>query len=162
MTKGGLYIPMPEHIQMFCRTGKFLECHQYIRGTELLKETAQKYGFILDGSRRRYRRVPDRFTLSLAACDESGGSSEILDVNAHTVDISLGGMRVNSSNDMVGHGLISFEFGSDFIMPILEGVGEIKWAKEIETNGGRKFQAGVAFLDSRISHAIGAHMGLPV
>ena len=162
MTKGGLYIPMPEHIEMFCQTPKFVECHQYIRGSELLKETAQKYGFILDGSRRRYRRVLDRFMVSLAVCDENGTPKEILDENAHTIDISLGGMRIDSSSDIAGRGLIAFEFGSDFVMPILEGVGEIKWATEIKGNGGKGFHAGVAFLDSRISHAIGTHMGLPM
>ena len=160
MTKGGLYIPMPEHVDMFCSKPQYVQCHQYLRGCELLKETARKYGFIVDGGRRKYRRVSDRTTLSLSACDDSRNLLELLDDNAFTVDLSLGGMRLESSKEIQKDSLISFQFSPDFSIPNLSGMGEVKWCEPIENSD--HFQAGVAFADFELTQAIGSHLGLPM
>jgi hypothetical protein len=154
MTKGGLYIPMPEHVDMFCAKPQYVHCHQYVRGCEMLKETARKYGFIVDGGRRKYRRVSDRTTVALSACDNSRNLLELLDDNALTVDLSLGGMRLRSSKEIQQESLISFQFSPDFSIPNLSGVGEVKWCEPIENSD--HFQAGVAFADFELTQAIGS------
>jgi hypothetical protein len=160
MTKGGLYIPMPEHVDMFCSKPQYSQCHQYLRGRELLQETARKYGFIVEGGRRKYRRVSDRTSLSLTSCDESLNLQELIDGKAFTVDLSLGGMRLESNAEIQKDSLVSFQFSSEFSVPNLSGVGEVKWCEPLENSD--LYQAGIAFADFKLTQAIGSHLGLPM
>lgn len=160
MTKGGLYIPMPEHIEMFCGTTHYIKCHQYMRGCELLHETAKKYGFIIDGGRRRFRRIADRIPLILSACDMNKQPTELLDGSAVTLDLSLGGLRIESHTEIAIDTLIAFEFGADFSTPELSGIGEVKWCESRHNSG--LYEAGIAFSDFSLTQAIGNHLGLPM
>lgn len=160
MTKGGLYIPLPEHIDIFCSTPRFSRCHQYIRGCELLNETAQKLGFAKEkNGRRQYRRMPDHLLLSVSFCDETGKPLYRVEDPVRTVDISLGGLRLESKTKLPANELIAFTFGPDFIKPGFTGLGKVKWCQETE---GKGFQAGLAFLNSSPRQVIGTHLGLPV
>lgn len=160
MSKGGLYIPMPEHVEMFCSTSQYIQCHQYIRGCELLKETAKKYGFIVDGGRRKFRRVAESVPLAIIACDADRKPVQLIDDNAMTVDMSLGGMRLLSHSEIPKDTLVAFEFGMDFTTPDLTGVGLVKWCER--QDGSDKFEAGISFSDFRLTQAIGSHLGLPL
>jgi hypothetical protein len=160
MIKGGLYIPMPEHIDVFCSSSQYVKCHQYIRGCEFLQETAKKYGFIVDGGRRRFRRVADRVSLTVTACDMNRKPLDLLDDQAMTLDLSLGGLRIESSREIPKDTMVSFAFGPDFSTPELAGVGEVKWC-ESQLDSGR-FEAGIAFTDFSLTQAIGNHLGLPM
>ena len=161
MTKGGLYIPMPEHIKIFCTTYRYSQCHQYIRGKELLKETAQQLGYVHEDGRRRYRRILDRFSVSISLCDESGNPVEILDENANTVDVSLGGIRLISRTELPKNKMIAFTFGPDFSIPGFADIAEIKWCEALPDEP-QKYQSGLAFLKANSRQAIGNHLGLPM
>jgi hypothetical protein len=160
MTKGGLYIPMPEHIDLFCSTPHYIKCHQYMRGCELLQETAKKYGFIVDGGRRRFRRVSERISLAVSLCDNDRRAIELLDDQAMTLDLSLGGLRIESHREISPNTLVAFEFGPDFSAPELIGIGEVKWCES--KNGSGLFETGIAFSDFSLTQAIGNHLGLPM
>ncbi len=160
MIKGGLYIPMPEHVEMFCSSARFGVCHQYIRGCELLQESAKKYGLITDGARRRFRRVADRIPMRLALCDKNGDSLQMLDEQAVTLDLSLGGLRLESNSRIDKDVVVAFEFADTFSVPELTGIGEVKWCAANKATD--KFEAGIAFRDFSLTHAIGTHLGLPM
>ncbi len=160
MTKGGLYIPMPEHTKMFCTTSLYSQCHQYIRGCELLNETARKYGFI-DNGRRHYRRVPDRFSLSVACCDELGLPDDTFCEQVMALDLSLGGLRLKSMAAIPVQKLVAFTFGNDFSIPSLQGMGQIKWC-QAASDDSQYFQSGLEFLDGKTKQAVGNHLGLPL
>ena len=160
MTKGGLFLPMPDHISIFCTTSRFTQCHQYIRGEELLQETARKFGCVDEEGRRKYRRVADRFQLTLSSCDEDMNPAEILDDKAFTVDLSLGGIRLETRRQVQPSGIVAFSFGSDFSIPDLSGTAEVRWCEPDHDKDG--FVAGLEFSDCRMSQAIGSHMGLPM
>jgi hypothetical protein len=160
MTKGGLYIPMPEHIELFCSTVHYIKCHQYMRGCELLQEAAKKYGFIVDGGRRRFRRISERISLVVTLCDVNRRPIELLDDRAITLDLSLGGLRIESHREIPPETLVAFEFGPDFSSPDLAGVGEVKWCESRLDSG--LFEAGIAFSDFSLTQAIGNHLGLPM
>lgn len=159
VTKGGLYLPMPEHSEMFCLTDQYVQCHQYVKGAELVREAAREYGFILDESRRKYRRVRQRIALLLAECSDDGRPLEVLDRNAYTLDLSLGGFRFETQVQIPVNQKIAFAFGNDFATPSWEGVGEVRWADSLRD--GRTVQAGLIFTDSKTFQAVGKHMGLP-
>ncbi len=160
MIKGGLYIPMSEHVEMFCNSAKFGLCHQYIRGCELINESAKKYGYITDGGRRRFRRVADRLPLRVALCDEDGKKRKILDDQAVTLDLSLGGLRFESNTRIDKDTIVAFEFGGNFPIHDSAGVGEIKWCAP--SGRQNRFEAGMAFADFSMTQAVGAHLGLPM
>lgn len=159
MVKGGLYIPMPEHIDLFCQTSNFSQCHQYIKGLEFVRESAKKYGYILDESRRRFRRVRERLSLSLLLCNEAGELLDILDSNAHTIDLSLGGFRFESNARLQPHETVAFSFGHEFSSPAWTGVGEVRWTED--TGDGIKFLSGLTFTDHKTAQAVGHHIGIP-
>lgn len=160
MTKGGLYIPMPEHVDMFCSKPRYTSCHQYLRGCDLMRETAKRYGFIIDEGRRKYRRVSDKVFLSLSSCDANRNVLELLDDKAFTIDLSLGGMRLESSKIITKDSCVAFQFSPDFSRPSLFGTGKVKWCKPADNSD--HFQVGVAFTDFELTQAIGSHLGLPM
>lgn len=160
MTKGGLYIPMPEHVSMFCMSSRYAHCHQYIRGEELLQEAARNFGYIVEDGRRRYRRVSDRFQLVLSSCDDDMTPLSVLDDHAFTLDLSLGGMRLESRRKISTGRPVAFAFSRDFTIPDLSGTGEVRWCEPDRDSGG--FVAGLEFSDGTMSRAIGSHMGLPM
>ena len=100
-----------------------------MRGCELLQETAKKYGFIVDGGRRRFRRITDRISLAVSLCDINRRPVELLDDRAITLDLSLGGLRIESHKEIPKDTLVAFEFGPDFSTPDLTGIGEVKWCE---------------------------------
>ncbi len=160
MTKGGLYIPMPEHIEMFCSTGRYGRCSQYLRGSEMIHEDAEKYGFVTSQGRRRYRRVTERIALSLFAGGADAGSGKLLDDKAFAIDLSLGGLRMESRQQLLPNDIIALQFGSDFSAPGLSGSAQVRWCEA--KNDEDVYQAGIAFEDLRLTQAVGTHLGLPM
>ncbi len=158
VTKGGLYIPMPEHIELFCKGDNYVQCHQYIMGCEECRESAKKFGHILDESRRRYRRVREHLSLQLSNCNESGEILDVLDQEAFTVDLSLGGFRFETHHEIPAKKRIAFSFGKDFSSPSWLGFGEVRWTKPLDYTD--TFQSGLTFTDSQTFQAIGKHMGV--
>lgn len=161
MTKGGLYIPMPGHIEMFCSTGRYGQCSQYLRSSEMVHEEAEKYGFVTGQGRRRYRRFAERIALSLFAGGVDAGRGVCSDDEAFSVDMSLGGLRMESRQQLMVDDIISLQFGSDFAEPGYSGSAQVCWCEAKKDEEG-VFQAGIAFKDMRLSQAVGVHLGLPM
>lgn len=159
VTEGGLYLPMPEHIDMFCKDASHVHCRHYLRGCEICKENAQKMGLVNDESRRKYRRVRERIDLFLAQYSDSGKLIDVLDDSAYTIDLSLGGFRFESRNPVPANERIGFSFGNDFVTPSWQGFGQVRWTDSLKDSKG--FQSGLTFTDSRTFQAVGRHMGLP-
>lgn len=158
MTNGGLYIPMPEHINSLCLTVRFGQCHHYIQGCAAVRDVAGKLDFINDTSRRRYRRVSARVPLQLADCGHGGRCAEILDDGAFTVDLSLGGIRLESRLELPVQKKIAFVFGhKDATVPSWDGQGEVRWTEKLETGA---FQSGLIVTDKKTFEAIGHHLSL--
>ena len=159
MTRGGVYLPMPEHIEMFCKTSHFTDCHHYVRGNQLSSEAGRKDG-CKDHGRRQFRRIPDMFSLVLSTCDETGRPCQLLDAHAHTIDVSPGGVRLQSSRQLTPDNLVAITFGPDFSSPSLTGIGQVRWS--VATDSPELYLAGLSFLDAATKQAIGRHMGIPM
>lgn len=157
MTNGGLYIPMPKHINTLCRTARFDQCYHYVQGCSVARELAGQLGFIHNDSRRRYRRVSERLPLQLANCGCDGRGAEILDPEACTVDLSFGGIRIESCVKLPVQGKISFVVGQGGDLPCWEGQGEVRWTDQL---AGGLFQSGLIVTDKKTFQAIGQHLSL--
>lgn len=157
MTNGGLYIPMPEHVNTLCQTTRFDQCYHYVQGCSVARDLAGQLGFIHNDSRRRYRRVRERLPLQLSDCACDGRGAELLDPDACTVDLSFGGMRIESRIALPVQGKIAFVVGQDGDLSCWEGQGEVRWTDE-QADG--LFQSGLIVTDKKTFQAIGQHLSL--
>ena len=157
MTNGGLYIPMPEHVNNLCQTSRFDQCHHYIQGCSVVKDLAGHLDFIHNDSRRRYRRINERMPLQLSDCGQDGRSAGILDHEAFTVDLSFGGIRLESRVALPVREKICFMVGQRGDASCWEGQGEVRWTDELATG---IFQSGLLVTDNKTFQAIGQHLSL--
>jgi len=157
MTRGGLFIPLPEHVEIFCKTIRYSSCPQYMRGKALIQENIRKNLETAD-SRRRFPRLRNRFPVILSTCNEKGSPVEIIDSDAMTLDLSLGGMRISSNSPISPDKILHFSFREDFYHTPIKGVGEIRWSRPAE--GPLPFEAGIAFLDNGLPSDVGERPGL--
>ena len=156
VTKGGLYLPMPAHVETFCRNENFIQCHQYVRG-------GARPGFSLADdqmSRRRHHRMPARLALRLLD-PEASDQEAVLCEDARAVDLSLGGLRLESGMNFPVNRKLRLVFGDDFAVPSWVGEGEVRWSREASSEIPC-FYAGIAFTDSHTQEAVSRHLGLPL
>ena len=158
MTKGGLYIPLPEHIEIYCSTSSFLQCPQYTRGMNLIKEYRHTLRYTQEEGRRRYYRVSDNYILSISVNNKDGSYTDKRDERVSTIDLSMGGMRIESNVEVNEDEKIAFSFGHDFTIPRLFGMGKVKWSKHLSES--QTYQAGIEFLTEKTKMIMDYHMGL--
>ena len=155
--KGGIYLPVTEHIHTYCQTPNYLSCPQlegqpFAGSLGLPKDEFQ--------NRRGYKRVPGRFVLRLLGRIKDEDLVSVLDDQACTVDISPGGIRFESFREVPVDSLVSFSLVADSFEDPLEGVGRVKWCISLEN--AHVFHAGIAFTDTSVPSAVRNRLGLIV
>lgn len=158
MTNGGLFIPMPEHINTLCATPSFGQCHHYRQGCAAIRALAGELGYTRDASRRRYPRVQERIPMQIADLRHDGRGAQILDGDAFTVDLSLGGIRLESRVALPTRKMVAFVVGRDGSGPCWDGLGEVRWTENIRAGA---YQSGLIVTDQKTSQAIGHYLNLP-
>jgi Tfp pilus assembly protein PilZ len=158
MTRGGLYIPLPEHIEIFCLTSHFIQCHQYIRGKELQLDEAAATDKIYEDSRRRHRRIKESLPISIAPCDSLGRQISDLAEETMTVDLSIGGICLKSNKEFITNDLLLLNLMEKTTGPPLSGIGEVKWCNSIKDSS--EYLVGLAFKTSETGRAVGQYLGV--
>ncbi len=156
MTKGGMYIPLPVHVKIFCLAMRFPKCPQYVRGYELIRQKVAKSEGIINGDRRKLLRFAERLSLTLISYYPNIGQRESFCDKVSTLDMSLGGVRIEGPRELAKDSLVNFEFGSDSSSSGLSGVGEVKWCES--QKGSDRFEAGIAFSDLSSSRTLEAYL----
>jgi hypothetical protein len=158
MSKGGVYIPLPQHMKMFCLTSQYIQCHHYIKGCESIriqKENRKKETVVTD-ERRKLRRFREELHLLLAVCDTRRKPPEIISFKARTIDVSLGGMRLESPEKVAAGSIVGFEMVEEFSGRGISGVGEVRWCRaQPDTD---KFEFGIAFPDFNATPGMREHL----
>ena len=160
LSKGGVYIPLPEHVQMYCLSGNYDLCCQYVKGFGLMsdQEERQVNEFSGNGERRSVRRYPEQLYFDLAVCDRHSGLSAMNTCKAKSLDVSLWGLRIESSCEFARDAVVSFILDPEFSSEQLLGVGEVKWCSPRKDS--RMFEAGIAFSNYSTSEKMRAFLGL--
>lgn len=160
MSKGGLYIPLPQHMKMFCLTSQYIQCHQYIKGCEfiMMQEDNRKKGAVIMDERRKLRRFREELHLLMAVCDTKSKPPEIISFKARTLDVSLGGMRLESPEKVAKGSIVGFEMDEEFSVKGISGVGEVRWCRAQPESD--KFEFGIAFPDFNATHGMREHLRL--
>ncbi|MEW6428244.1 MAG: PilZ domain-containing protein [Thermodesulfobacteriota bacterium] len=156
MTRGGLYLPLLAHTEIFCKTERYCTCRQYLRGMQLM-ESVQATPEAAD-LRRKFRRQPSRIPLILSLCDSKGIPVSLIDDDARTTDLSVGGLGLLSRKPIEAHKIIHFQLSPPGLGVPLAGIGEIRWAHKLEGDDG--YQAGLSFVDSTSSSRLRQHFPL--
>ena len=152
-TDGGLFIPMENHIEIYCTTSDFILCPQF----SSYKRRA------LTGSDERWqnRRSSVRIhqqkllsfltrTTSLSGIPPTTESEKKL--KAKTLDLSMGGMRIFTANPLSENSLIEFLFGKEFPAQLRKVLGKVCWCNRQINEPG--YQIGVAFTEGTTKRAM--------
>ena len=109
-------------------------------------------------NRRLYARIPTREKLSVSQYSmtrETNG--DIIDSGAMVVDLSLGGLQIETSKPIYVNQIISFSFDEYFNPPGFTGKGEIRWIHQDESQD-LPINAGLAFVDNETSNTVKNHL----
>jgi len=158
LVESGLFIPTREHILHFCENESYITCYHYIgKSSPQVKPEDRRESRSLQ-NRRQYTRIPTRQKLSVARYSLAKEENEdIIDHQALALDLSLGGMRIETDAPIYVNQIISFCFDEEFHPPGYKGKGEIRWIdpdKSEATSGS----AGLAFIDNDTKNTVRNHL----
>lgn len=155
--KGGLFIPLDNHIELYCKTTDYPLCLQYDVHKEKHFKIIDKISVSPD-NRRKFVRFDVRLQITLIKHIQSGQIGTHSSTFAKTIDLSSGGMRLITSNPLSSKSVVQFSFGDAFPISLQNCSGKVAWCnKEIDDPG---YQAGISFNDDQVIEAIGLHLGL--
>lgn len=153
--KGGLYLPVAEHIQTYCQTPNYSSCNLLDGQLFVDGQSGPRAEF---QNRRSYERVPGRFTFRVSNYLQEADLVCLVDDKACTVDISQGGIRFETFREVPVDSLVSFSLTAKEFEEPLQGVGKIKWCKSLEKSS--VYHAGIAFADASVPSAVRHHLGI--
>lgn len=149
--KDGLFIPLDEHIEAFCKSPDHRQCLQYslhAPSSESIKER-----FLSEAAnRRQYIRVETKNNIRLIKLIKSGEVLEHMSEPAHTLDVSRIGMRLKTDIPLVDDSVLQFAFDDKSPYSVKSGTGIVEWCnKQIDTPG---YEAGISFQTDNIIQAV--------
>lgn len=157
ISKQGLYLPVSEHIQTYCRTGNHLFCPQFEQQVAGLPGYQSGSGKVTDrrqgkeSDRRENARISGSHSLKLTELKEDGNATSLIDKNATTIDLSVGGIRLQTHCDLLVDSMVSFSMNGASGPPV-QGIGRIKWCRPLDD--GSVYHAGLVFIDGSTSGAM--------
>ena len=158
LVESGLFIPTREHILRFCENENFVKCYHY-EGRSAVEDVLtgtreQRYS----RNRRLFTRIPTVQNLSLSRYSVAKDTHEdLLDSGAKAVDLSLGGMRIETEAAISVNQIISFAFDENFVPAGYKGKAEVRWVRRDESHDKRP-HAGLAFVDSETVQTVRDHL----
>ncbi len=147
--KGGLFIPLEDHIDIYCTTEKHTNCLQYRLVTSSHFPPSE---VDTAANRRKYSRVNKKLPLTLVLLNKSGNVVRQFKGTYDTVDLSLGGMQLCTNEPLLDDTIISFSFGESYPKTLQSGIARVKWCKYREKKPN--FSAGLAFQTDDTADAI--------
>lgn len=145
----GLYIPLDEHIQMYCESPNYSLCSQYL---ECDDAEQNKTGPKLN--KRKRARVSSKQPITIVYLNDSGNvvSKEIH--KAMTIDLSMGGMRLITDEPIMKNSLIQFSLNDADSSKSEEGIAISRWCNQLQDQD--RYHVGFAYhnkeTSARMSH----------
>jgi hypothetical protein len=152
LSASGLIIPTREHILNYCKNERYSKCHHYIQNRISIEQRAD---YIVDdnpvSNRRRFMRIPTSQQVKVSHYYSEGNREEILDDDATSVDLSLGGIRIITKASLDIDETVAIFFGEEIEPQGFKGKGDVKW---IQSAGhGDTIKAGLSFTDQATCNA---------
>jgi Tfp pilus assembly protein PilZ len=158
LVESGLFIPTRDHILHFCENESFVQCYHYVGKSVPQEELVSKSKKRPLRNRRLYTRIPTREKLSVSRYSMSKEINEdIIDSQAMVLDLSLGGMQIETNEEIHLNQIISFSFDENFHPPGFKGRGEIRWIQQ-DKSQDYPSNAGMAFVDDETTNTVRNHL----
>ena len=158
--KSGLYLPVVEHITTYCQTEHYGSCPRYM-GAEIPEAVGSGKTEMADSeNRRRYQRLPGRYSFRLFRGNQELSLASLIDDSAFTIDLSPGGIRFESHQPVQVGTVINFLLNGDFAPTALKGQGQVRWCMPLRDTD--VYHAGIAFSDTTTSAIVRSRLGLSV
>ncbi len=159
IAKDGLFIPLDDHVEAFCKTSHFSACSQYTLYSEnqiCLLERVRK----CEENRRKYMRIATSHDITLVKIFKSKRLKSQISYRAKMIDVSKEGLRMAIKEPLIHDMMVhcSFDDSDDsFPQGLHEVIGRVEWCnKQIDEPG---YQAGLSINGDDILEAMGGHLG---
>jgi hypothetical protein len=154
----GLFIPLDDHIDVYCKTEDYPMCLQYSLSHESFRKIAGYCGPTLSDNRRNYERIESTHPLTLVRLSSSGKVASHFTSPASTIDLSMGGLRLRMQDPLINDTVVRFSFDDSVPELLQSGTATIKWCyRMIDTS---EYQAGLAFRSNQTVEAMGMYLGI--
>lgn len=155
LSGGGLFIPLDDHIEVYCKTLNYPQCMQYavhsVNHLQLMERNRQAYQ-----NRRKYERFDACYRVTLVRLVQSGQIASHFSTIGMTLDLSMGGMRLTTDKPLISDTIVQFSFEEFFPENLQDGTGQIAWCnKQIDEPG---YQVGISFQDDHLIDAMGLYL----
>lgn len=153
---GGLFIPLDDHVEVYCTTPAYPQCLQYeLHSEKQLQIMREARG--QGQNRRKYTRTNASHKISLAKLVESGEIVSHHSTIAKTLDVSKGGMKLAIEIPLLTNTVVQFSFDDSFPKGLQGGTGQVTWCnKQIDEAG---YQAGISFRGDHLLEAMESYLG---
>lgn len=153
---GGLFIPLNDHIETYCKTPSHEQCLQYSMHLEsddqCIDKTADRYK-----NRRKYTRVATQRNVTLVQLINSKRIVTHHPIAASTIDMSMGGMRIHTDRPLTSDSLMHLSFEPPLGDNQNNCIGQVAWCnKQIDEPG---YQVGISFHDEQFIQTMGIFLG---
>jgi hypothetical protein len=153
----GLFIPLDDHIQMYCKCPEHVLCQQYMLSQDTGKETEKAGPEVKAENRRQYPRIKSNHQLTLVRLSSSGHVVNHDSSRASTLDLSSGGMRLTTREIFMNDSMIQFHFKSSFPSSLKIGLAKVKWC--VPADNELEYHVGLAFQNDQVIQAMGDYLG---
>lgn len=154
----GLFIPLDDHIEVYCKTEEYPMCLQYNLSTEPPLSPVTDSATITNDNRRKYIRVESTHRITLVRLSGTGKIASHFSMPASTIDMSMGGLRLRSPEPLINDTVVRFSF-DDMVPELLQsGTAIIKWCHRLVDKS--EYHAGLAFRSSQTVEAMGMYLGM--
>jgi len=152
ISSDGLFIPLDDHIDIYCTTADYPLCLQYTMNSGIPDISDD---VVAGNNRRNFPRIDAQYRVTLVKITETGRLAKHFSLDATTINVSKGGMRLATSEQLIDDTRIAFSFIDNMPKELQSGIAKIKWSKKSDTVG--TYHAGLAFEDLP-GRAIGAYL----
>ena len=154
----GLFIPMDDHIEVYCKTEEYPMCLQYNLSHDSINPSTAHSGPLPSKNRRHYERVESTHRITLVRLSSSGKTASHFSTMANTIDLSMGGLRLRTHEPLINDTVVRFSFDDSVPDLLQSGTATIKWCyRMIDT---AEYQAGLAFRSNQTMEAMGMYLGV--
>ncbi|MBW1635937.1 MAG: PilZ domain-containing protein [Deltaproteobacteria bacterium] len=153
----GLFIPLEDHINIYCKTANYPQCLQYSLYADAGSSSPAGDDYTLK-NRRQFPRTEVQHRITLIKYTQSGEIATHYPVTAKTLDVGAGGMQITITDPLAPDTEVQFAFDDSFPKPLQSGTGRIEWCNRMVD--GSAYHAGLSFKEKEISRAMEFYLGL--
>ncbi len=156
MCNSGLFIPLDDHVEAFCKTSHFTACTHYVLHSEnqiCLLEKVRK----TEANRRENMRIAASHAITLVKIFKSKQLESQFSYTAQTIDVSKNGLRIAINKPLIHDSIVHCSLDDSFPQELHELTGQVKWCnKQVDEPG---YQVGLSFRGDSVVEAMGDFLG---